>query len=109
LEIKELMSQTRGEIFVTGIQMLNSLEERGAEDNSVPSPHRKGDSPGENLQCHNTLKIFYDFKKSGVPSVTTAMATVKFPFLSLLRIGNKTPMEGVTETKFGAETKGWTI
>jgi hypothetical protein len=23
----------------------------------------------------------------------------------LLRIGNKTPMEGVTETKFGAETK----
>jgi hypothetical protein len=27
----------------------------------------------------------------------------------LLRIGNKTPMEGVTETKIGAETKGWTI
>jgi hypothetical protein len=22
---------------------------------------------------------------------------------------NKTPMEGVTETKFGAVTKGWTI
>jgi hypothetical protein len=29
--------------------------------------------------------------------------------LPLLRIGNKTPMERVTETKFGAETKGWTI
>ena len=29
--------------------------------------------------------------------------------LPLLRIGSKTPMEGVTETKFGAETKGWTI
>jgi hypothetical protein len=29
--------------------------------------------------------------------------------LPLLRIGNKTPMEGVTETKFGAETKGCTI
>jgi hypothetical protein len=27
---------------------------------------------------------------------------------SLLRIGNKIPMEGVTETKFEAETKGWT-
>jgi hypothetical protein len=27
----------------------------------------------------------------------------------LLRIGNKTPMEGVRETKFGAEMKGWTI
>jgi hypothetical protein len=27
----------------------------------------------------------------------------------LLRIGNKIPMEGVTETKFGAEAKGWTI
>jgi hypothetical protein len=29
--------------------------------------------------------------------------------LPLLRIGNKTPMEGVTETKFGDEMKGWTI
>jgi hypothetical protein len=29
--------------------------------------------------------------------------------LPLLRIGNKTPLEGVTETKFGAETKGCTI
>jgi hypothetical protein len=29
--------------------------------------------------------------------------------LPLLRIGHKTPMEGVTETKLGAETKGWTI
>jgi hypothetical protein len=27
----------------------------------------------------------------------------------LLKTGNKIPMEGVTETKFGAETKGWTI
>ena len=29
--------------------------------------------------------------------------------LPLLRIRNKTPMEGVTETKFGAVMKGWTI
>jgi hypothetical protein len=29
--------------------------------------------------------------------------------LPLLKIGKKTPMEGVTETKFGAEMKGWTI
>jgi hypothetical protein len=29
--------------------------------------------------------------------------------MPLLRIGNKTSMEGVSETKFGAETKGWTI
>jgi hypothetical protein len=27
----------------------------------------------------------------------------------LLKIGNKTPMEGVIETKIGAETKGGTI
>jgi hypothetical protein len=33
-------------------------------------------------------------------------SVVTFP---LLRIGNKTPTERVTETKFGAETKGWTI
>jgi hypothetical protein len=29
--------------------------------------------------------------------------------LPLLRIGNKTPMEGVTETKVGAGMKEWTI
>jgi hypothetical protein len=29
--------------------------------------------------------------------------------LPLLRMGNKTPMEGVTETNFGAETEGQTI
>jgi hypothetical protein len=29
--------------------------------------------------------------------------------LPFLRIGNKTPMEGVTETKFRGETKGWNI
>jgi hypothetical protein len=29
--------------------------------------------------------------------------------LPFLRIGNKTPMERVTEIKFGAETKGWTM
>jgi hypothetical protein len=29
--------------------------------------------------------------------------------LPLLRTGNKTPIEGVTETQFGAETKGRTI
>jgi hypothetical protein len=29
--------------------------------------------------------------------------------MPLLRIGNKTPMEAVTESKIGAETKGWTI
>jgi hypothetical protein len=27
----------------------------------------------------------------------------------LLRIGNKIPMEGVIETKFGGKMKGWTI
>jgi hypothetical protein len=29
--------------------------------------------------------------------------------LSFLRMGIKIPMEGVKETMFGAETKGWTI
>jgi hypothetical protein len=29
--------------------------------------------------------------------------------LPLFRIGNKTPTEGVTEIKFGAVPKGWTI
>jgi hypothetical protein len=29
--------------------------------------------------------------------------------LKTYSLGNKTPMEGVTETMFGAVTKGWTI
>jgi hypothetical protein len=29
--------------------------------------------------------------------------------LPLLSVGNKTPMGGATETKFGAGMKGWTI
>jgi hypothetical protein len=29
--------------------------------------------------------------------------------LFLLRMGNKIPMEDVTEKKFGAEMEGWTI
>ena len=29
--------------------------------------------------------------------------------LLFFRIGNKTPMEGITETKIGAEMKEWTI
>jgi hypothetical protein len=29
--------------------------------------------------------------------------------LPLIRTGNKTPMEGVTETMFGAVSKGWII
>ena len=33
--------------------------------------------------------------------------SVDIPFL--LRMGNKISMEGVTETKFGAETEGMTI
>jgi hypothetical protein len=40
------------------------------------------------------------FKKNEDQSVDT---------LPLLRTGDKTPMEGVTETKFGGERKGWTI
>jgi hypothetical protein len=34
---------------------------------------------------------------------------IKVWTLPLLRIGNISPMEGVIETKFGAERKGWTI
>jgi hypothetical protein len=30
-------------------------------------------------------------------------------WVSFFELGTKKPMEGVTETKFGAETKGWTI
>jgi hypothetical protein len=72
------------------------------------------DSKGPQMLTHTTIpcktfhdrwikKMFHDkikFKHTVSKSVVT---------LPLLRIGNKTPMEGVTETKFGAETKGRTI
>jgi hypothetical protein len=45
------------------------------------------------LQVAKHMKV----KKNEDQSVVT---------LPLLRIGNKTLMKGVTETKFGAETKG---
>jgi hypothetical protein len=32
-----------------------------------------------------------------------------YPRFWASRSGNKTPMEGVTETKYGAEMKGWTM
>jgi hypothetical protein len=43
------------------------------------------------------LKRRMKFKKNKDQNVDT---------LPFLRNGNKTPIEGVTETKFGAETKG---
>jgi hypothetical protein len=53
-------------------------------------------SPRYKIQFAKHMKL----KKNEDQSVDT---------LPLLRIGNKTPMEGVTDTQFGAETKGWTI
>jgi hypothetical protein len=52
--------------------------------------------PRYKIQLANRMK----FKKNKDQSVDT---------LPFLRNGNKTPMEGVTQTKFGAVTKGWTI
>jgi hypothetical protein len=57
---------------------------------------RRMNNPRYKIQFVKHMKL----KKNEDQSVDT---------LLLLRIGNKTPMEGVTETKFGAETKGWTI
>jgi hypothetical protein len=61
--------------------------------------YSSGDSP-KNLE-YPRYKIQFakhmKLKKNEDQSVDT---------LPLLRTGNKTPMEGVTETKFGAETKG---
>jgi hypothetical protein len=57
---------------------------------------RKVECPRYKIQFAKHMKL----KKNEDQSVDT---------LSLLRIGNKTPMEGVTETKFGAEMEGWNI
>jgi hypothetical protein len=54
------------------------------------------------MNVMNIEKYFlkYFIKKNEDQSVDT---------LPFLRNGNKTPIEGVTETKFGAVTQGWTI
>ena len=54
------------------------------------------DFPRYRIQFAKHMKL----KKNEDQSVDT---------LLLLRIGKKKPMEGVTETKFGAVTKEWTI
>ena len=55
-------------------------------------------------QKHRTPKIqFAKYKK--IKKRENQCVDTSF----LLRIGNKIPMEGVTETKFGAKTKEWTI
>jgi hypothetical protein len=54
------------------------------------------DFPRYRIQFAKHMKL----KKNEDQSVDT---------LPLFRIRNETPMEGVTETKFGAETKGWTV
>ena len=59
-----------------------------------PLPHLE--YPRYKIQFAKHIKL----KKTKDQSVDT---------LPLLRIGNKTPMEGVTETKFKVEMKGWTI
>jgi hypothetical protein len=59
-------------------------------------PSRNLECPRYKIQFAKCMKL----KKNEDQSVDS---------LPLLRIGNKTPMEGVTETKFGAETKGWII
>ena len=58
-------------------------------------------------------KFIWNIKK---PRIAKTLLNVKsisedqsVDTLPLLRNGNKTPMEGVTETKFGAEMKGWII
>jgi hypothetical protein len=64
-----------------------------ARESSIP---RNLEYPRYKIQFAKRMKL----KKYEDQSVDT---------LPLLRTGNKTPMEGVTETKFGAVTKGWTI
>jgi hypothetical protein len=50
-------------------------------------------------------------QKLGIPKIQFAehVKLKKEDTSILLRRGNKLPMEGVTKTKFGAETEGMTI
>jgi hypothetical protein len=64
----------------------------------------------EILECFCDLILFilkFQVGKKCLPE--KILFNCHFDLLKLLRIGNKTPMEGVTKTKFGAVTKGWTI
>jgi hypothetical protein len=56
------------------------------------------------VQKHRTPKIQFA-KHKKIKKKEDQSVDISF----LLRIGNKIPMEGVTEKKFGAKMKGWTI
>jgi hypothetical protein len=53
------------------------------------------------MRCDSTSESYF--------SIVLRYQVLSVVEISVLRIGNKTPMEGVTETKFGAVMKGWTI
>ena len=70
----------------------------------------------KNLHGMHSLISGYQFQKLRIPKIQFLnhmklkkqdSQCVDTSFLP--RIGNKIPMEGVAETKFGAETKRWTI
>jgi hypothetical protein len=90
---------TKGPLFPEGI-ILNEVTQslKNSHDMYSLSGYlpRNLEYPRYKIQFAKHMKL----KKNEDQSVGT---------LPLLRIGNKTPMEGVTDTKFGAETKGCTI
>jgi hypothetical protein len=88
------------------------------DPNSVQSTHKlvlnHRQIQFQKMKCHILafmgIRQAHDIQKH-MQSHTLHMKIelLKLPSLPLLRILNKTPMERVTETKFGDETKGWTI
>jgi hypothetical protein len=58
---------------------------------------------------HHDICILSNHEPKYVLVYTASVRHFGADTVPLLRIGNKTPMEGITETKFGAVTKGWTI
>jgi hypothetical protein len=59
------------------------------------------------MKTLRTSKLIYDISLDSKKVKKREDQWVDTSFL--LRIGNKIPIKGVTETKFGAKTKGWTI
>jgi hypothetical protein len=92
LELAEILK------IVSSVQAIRTQSKNGLVQGEILSACEK--TPRNQDKSPVTFAKCMKFKKNEDQSVDT---------LPLLRNGNKTPIEGVTETKFGAVTKGWTI
>jgi hypothetical protein len=97
--------------FISFLVIINHLDWVTPKDRVGQKSRHEANEFFAKVHVRNGLSSHMDLRstseiKDGYGRIHVTMNCDTMP---LLRIGNKTPMEGVTKTKFGAEMKGWTM